>query len=87
MISVFGSFALGSDLGIKVFGLAVAVLVDATLVRLLLVPATMEILGTRNWWILRWLDRALPRARLEQAHEEPASVRSSRRQVGARSGD
>ncbi|HZA41513.1 MAG TPA: hypothetical protein VFA00_12925, partial [Actinomycetota bacterium] len=42
-------------------GLAVAVLVDATIVRLLLVPATMEVLGDRNWWIPKWLDQLLPR--------------------------
>jgi RND superfamily putative drug exporter len=78
MISVFGSFVLVPDLSIKVFGLglAVAVLVDATLVRLLLVPATMELLGARNWWIPRWLDRLLPRTTIETAHPEPVPVRS-----------
>ena len=55
MIVVFASFMLEDVRDIKVFGLglAVAVLLDATLVRLLLVPATMELLGDRNWW-LRW---------------------------------
>jgi RND superfamily putative drug exporter len=43
----------------------VAVLIDATIVRLLLVPATMELLGDRNWWIPRWLDRILPRVHIE----------------------
>jgi RND superfamily putative drug exporter len=42
-------------------GLAVAVLLDATLIRMLLVPGTMELLGARNWWMPRWLDRLLPR--------------------------
>jgi RND superfamily putative drug exporter len=71
MMSVFGSFALGPDRSIKLFGLglAAAVLIDATLVRLVLVPATMELLGWRNWWLPRWLDRILPRV-----HVEPARV-------------
>ena len=41
-------------------GLATAILLDATIVRMLLVPATMELLGDRNWWLPRWLDRILP---------------------------
>ena len=39
---------------------AFAVFIDATVVRMVLVPATMELLGDRNWWLPRWLDRALP---------------------------
>jgi uncharacterized membrane protein YdfJ with MMPL/SSD domain len=46
-------------------GLAVAVLLDATLVRMLLVPATMELLGERNWWMPSWLDRLMPRLDIE----------------------
>jgi RND superfamily putative drug exporter len=67
MVAVFASFVLMPDLEIKVFGLglAVAVFVDATLVRLLPVPATMEVLGDRNWWSPRWLDRVLPRVATE----------------------
>jgi RND superfamily putative drug exporter len=49
------------------FGLAVAVLLDATVVRMLLVPATMELLGDRNWWLPRWLDRLLPKIDVEGA--------------------
>jgi len=62
MFCVFGSFVLGDERALKLFGmgLAVAVLVDATVVRLVLVPATMELLGDRNWWLPKWLDRALP---------------------------
>jgi len=62
MIVVFGSFALTSVLVIKEigFGLAVAVLVDATLVRVVLVPATMKMLGRWNWWMPRSLDRWVP---------------------------
>ena len=46
-------------------GLAVAVLIDATIVRMLLVPATMELLGDRNWWLPKWLDRILPKIDVE----------------------
>ena len=78
MVAVFGSFVAGDDRTIKLFGmgLAVAVLLDATLVRMVLVPATMELLGARNWWIPRWLDKVLPRINVEgQSHlpeKEPA---------------
>jgi RND superfamily putative drug exporter len=67
MVVVFGSFVLESDRIIKLFGvgLATAVLLDATVVRLLLVPATMELLGDRNWWLPKWLDRILPRIDVE----------------------
>ncbi|MFM8649177.1 MAG: MMPL family transporter, partial [Actinomycetota bacterium] len=63
MVAVFGSFVAGDDRTVKLFGLglAVAVFIDATLVRMVLVPATMELLGARNWWIPKWLDRLLPR--------------------------
>jgi RND superfamily putative drug exporter len=55
MIAVFGSFILGDERVIKEFGmgLSVAIFLDATIVRLLLVPAIMEILGTANWWLPR----------------------------------
>jgi len=67
MVFVFGSFVLDADRSIKMFGfgLAVAVFLDATIVRMLLVPATMELLGDRNWWLPRWLDRLLPRIDVE----------------------
>ena len=62
MISVFMGFVLGDDPTAKVLGLglATAIFVDATLVRLVLLPATMKLLGDANWWIPRWLDRLLP---------------------------
>jgi RND superfamily putative drug exporter len=58
MIMVFASFVLGDFRVIKLFGmgLAVAILIDATIVRIVLVPATMELLGDRNWWFPRWLE-------------------------------
>lgn len=74
MVVVFGAFLLEDDRIVKMFGvgLAVAVLLDATLVRMLVVPATMELLGARNWWIPKWLDRVLPRLNVEgPAHVEP----------------
>jgi RND superfamily putative drug exporter len=62
MISVFAAFVLGDDPIIKMFGLglATAVLIDATIIRIVLVPATMRLLGDWNWWLPRWLDRWLP---------------------------
>ncbi|CAN5274289.1 MMPL family transporter [soil metagenome] len=67
MVVVFGSFILENDRGIKLMGtgLAAAILLDATIVRMLLVPATMELLGDRNWWFPRWLDRLLPKIDVE----------------------
>ncbi len=67
MICVFGSFVLGDQRQIKLIGLglAAAVFIDATLVRMVLVPATMELLGDRNWWFPKWLDRIVPRVSVE----------------------
>jgi RND superfamily putative drug exporter len=72
MFCVFGAFVLGADRSLKLFGfgLAVAVLLDATVVRLVLVPATMELLGDKNWWIPRWLDRILPTLHVEASAED-----------------
>ena len=69
MVFVFGSFVLDPTRSIKMFGfgLAVAVFLDATVVRMLLVPATMELLGDRNWWLPRWLNRVLPKIDVEGA--------------------
>ena len=66
MICVFGSFVLSDLRVLKLigFGLAFAVLIDATVVRLVLVPATMELLGDRNWWLPKWLEW-LPRVHVE----------------------
>src|SRR5215212_6714593 len=62
MVCVFASFALGDDLVVKLFGigLAVAVFLDAFVIRTALVPAIMELLGPRAWWWPRWLERVLP---------------------------
>jgi putative drug exporter of the RND superfamily len=70
MFCVFGAFALGDDRQLKLFGLGlgIAVLLDATVVRMVLVPATMELLGDRNWWLPKWLDRILPNIKVEGEH-------------------
>ncbi len=74
MVVVFGSFVLEDNRVIKLFGmgLATAIAIDATLVRMLIVPSTMELLGARNWWLPRWLDRLVPNLRVEGALPEPA---------------
>ena len=63
MISVFLGFVLGDDPVIKMMGLglATAIFVDATVVRIVLVPATMKLMGDANWWLPGWLDRILPK--------------------------
>ncbi|HSK56992.1 MAG TPA: MMPL family transporter [Jiangellales bacterium] len=62
MVAVFSGFALDSDVTVKMMGvgMATAVAIDATLVRMVLVPATMALLGRANWWLPGWLDRVLP---------------------------
>jgi uncharacterized membrane protein YdfJ with MMPL/SSD domain len=67
MTSVFAVFVLTGVPSIKELGLgnAVAIAIDATLVRLILVPATMVLMGRWNWWLPRWLDRLLPHVGLE----------------------
>jgi RND superfamily putative drug exporter len=76
MISVFLAFVLGEDAATKMFGLglATAILVDATLVRMVLVPATMTLLGDANWWIPGWLDRRLPRLSDEAENLAPQQL-------------
>jgi RND superfamily putative drug exporter len=79
MISVFGSFVLGDDRTIKLFGvgLASAVLFDAFVIRLVLVPALMHLFGRASWWMPSWLNRRLPRLSIEgPAQEATAPARS-----------
>jgi RND superfamily putative drug exporter len=77
MVCVFAAFVLGDDRSLKLFGLgmAVAVFIDATVVRMLLVPATMELLGARNWWIPKWLDRVLPQIDVEGTHAQVGTTK------------
>src|SRR3954449_7157608 len=67
MVVVFSVFALTGVPQIKEIGigLSVAIALDATLVRLVLVPATMELMGEWNWWLPKWLDKRLPNADFE----------------------
>jgi uncharacterized membrane protein YdfJ with MMPL/SSD domain len=76
MVVVFLSFVLGADVSVKQvgLGLAVAVLIDATVVRMVLVPAVMELLGKANWWLPGPLARVLPRTSLTE-DEPPAEAR------------
>jgi len=78
MVLVFASFALADDRVIKEFGigLASAVLIDAVLIRCLLVPAVMEILGKRAWWLPSWLDRRLPRLAIEPEGRPESAIAS-----------
>ena len=72
MIAVFSSFALADDVIIKLMGigLATAILIDATIVRMVLVPAIMQLLGRANWWLPGWMERLLPKTAV--AEPEPA---------------
>ncbi len=86
MICVFGSFVIGDPLHVlKVFGLglAAAILIDATLVRMVLVPAVMELLGDANWWMPSWLNRIVPTLGVEVDVALPASTGD----LGATSGE
>jgi RND superfamily putative drug exporter len=75
MIAVFLSFVTSNQVVIKQLsiGLAASILIDATIVRLLLVPAVMYLFGPASWWIPRWLDRLLPRIDVE-GEAEPAAL-------------
>ncbi len=77
MLVVFGSFVLFPDPVVKMIGLglAVSILVDATIVRMVLVPAAMVLLGDANWWLPTWLDRILPTIDFEgEEVETPATM-------------
>ena len=78
MASVFLSFVLSTNVVVKMLavGLSVSVVVDATIVRLILVPATMNLLGSANWWLPAWLGRLLPRISAEPHAPAPESAAS-----------
>ncbi|HEX8051019.1 MAG TPA: MMPL family transporter [Solirubrobacterales bacterium] len=73
MVTVFASFMLGDDRIIKLFGfgLAAAVFIDAVIIRSVLVPAIMQLLGARAWWFPAWLDRILPKLHVEPEEGDP----------------
>jgi putative drug exporter of the RND superfamily len=72
MVVVFLAFVASPEVFLKLFGigLAAAIFLDATLVRMILVPAVMQLLGPRNWWIPDWLERILPRIEVERTAVE-----------------
>ncbi|MFJ5061702.1 MMPL family transporter [Streptomyces nigra] len=72
MVSVFAAFIISDNIVVKMLGLglAVSVLIDATVVRLLMVPAVMTLLGEHAWWTPRWLDRILPHIDTEGTGEK-----------------
>jgi len=74
MVAVFGAFALSSVVLIKALGfsMALAVLIDATIVRGILVPAFMRVMGAVNWWAPRWVQRGVGRLGLYEGSPEPA---------------
>src|SRR3954451_16398622 len=78
MVVVFLAFLAAPDVFLKLFGigLASAIFLDATLVRMVLVPAVMQLLGDRNWWIPGWLERILPRLEVEPGGLRPAEGRA-----------
>jgi len=78
MSAVFGVFVLTGVPSIKELGLgsAIAIALDATLVRLILVPAAMKLMGRWNWWMPSWLDRALPDLSFEGGAEEPEPAKA-----------
>ena len=100
MVFVFSSFILNGNPTVKQFGvgMAAAIAVDATIVRCLLVPAVMMLLGRANWWLPGWMERILPRVGLEtedalpplserkaalaRAAASPTNDRVSRRALG-----
>lgn len=73
MIVVFTSFVFGGERIIKMFGfgLAVAIFLDAFLIRSLLVPALMQVLGNANWWLPKWLDKITPNISIEPSPDRP----------------
>jgi putative drug exporter of the RND superfamily len=78
MVVVFTAFIFSPESFLKLMGIgmAAAILVDATVVRMVLVPAVMQLIGRANWWLPRWLDPLLPRLDLESERAAPAEARA-----------
>jgi RND superfamily putative drug exporter len=86
MVAVFGAFAISGDRILAMFGLAMAtaVLLDALVVRMLLLPAVLQLLGRTTWALPRWLDRRLPRVAIEpEAHPAPRPALEPAFEVGS----
>jgi RND superfamily putative drug exporter len=88
MVAVFASFILGGERVIELFGLALAsaVFLDALVIRCILLPAVLQLLGDRTWWFPAWFDRRLPRFAIEpdQQRRPAASPRGAARRAGSR---
>jgi RND superfamily putative drug exporter len=71
MVAVFSSFAAGDDRALKLFGVAMAtaVFLDAIVIRSILMPAVLELFGSRTWAFPSWFDRRLPRLAIEPARQ------------------
>jgi len=94
MVCVFASFILSGDPVVKEFGvgLAVAIAIDSTVVRCLLVPAVMELMGKWAWWMPKWLDRVVPHISIEgseyfEARDAAAAAASAAPAAAAASSD
>jgi putative drug exporter of the RND superfamily len=87
MVVVFLAFLVSDEVFLKLLGIgmATAIFVDATVVRMVLVPAVMQLMGQANWWIPRWLDRILPKLDVERAGAARAPRPGAQTAVGARS--
>ncbi|GAA4231102.1 putative membrane protein YdfJ with MMPL/SSD domain [Streptosporangium album] len=83
MVAVFVAFIAYPDPMVKIFGVGLAVAVDATVIRGFAVPATMVLLGRFNWWCPGWLDRILPNLSIEGNEEETSTGVAPRKLVGA----
>ena len=91
MTAVFFGFATDPDPIVKIFGVGrgVAIMIDVLMVRMVVAPAVMTLLGDRAWWLPGWLDRVLPRLELEgdqeaEEPEEPTEEPAERRERGRR---
>jgi putative drug exporter of the RND superfamily len=82
---VFLAFMSGNDVIIKMFGLGlgVAILIDVLIVRMVVSPALMTILGDKAWWMPRWLDRLVPNVSLEGGHDDRAERVNEREKIPA----
>jgi putative drug exporter of the RND superfamily len=85
MVVVFASFVLNDQIAVKMLaiGMAVAVLIDASIVRMILVPAIMSLLGEHAWWMPRWLEQVLPQLHLEGSEAAAAAPEAAGHGTGA----
>jgi RND superfamily putative drug exporter len=84
MVVVFASFVLNDQAAVKMLaiGMAVAVLIDASIVRMIMVPAVMALLGQRAWWMPRWMEPVVPQLRLEGSAAAATAATAGRADAG-----